>query len=99
MICVIEPGAMDTSFFQTLSENSDQKMNAPSSEYREIYERDILFRKKQARSDVSDCAKRLVRIDSYKKLKVRYTIGVSLIYRLFIKLPDGVKEWGIRRFN
>lgn len=98
-ICVIEPGAMDTSFFKTLSKNSDKRMNNPSSEYRKIYERDLMFRKKQSRSDASSCARKLVRIDRYKKLKVRYTIGVSPIYRLFTKMPDGVKEWGIRRFN
>lgn len=98
-ICVIEPGAMDTRFFKTLSKNSDEKMNNPLSEYRKIYERDLTFRKKQTRSDVSSCARRLVHIDRCKKLKVRYTIGVSQIYKLFIKLPDGVKEWGIRRFN
>lgn len=98
-ICVIEPGAMDTSFFKTLSKNSDEKMNNPLSEYRKIYERDLMFRKKQSRSDVYVCARRLVRIDRCKKLKVRYTIGVSLIYKLYPKMPDGVKEWGIRRFN
>ena len=97
--CVIEPGAMDTSFFKTLSKNSDEKMNNPSSEYRKIYERDLMFRKKQSKSDVSSCARRLVHIDRCKKLKVRYTIGVSPIYRIFTKMPDGVKEWGIRRLN
>lgn len=98
-ICVIEPGAMETNFFKTLSDHSDKKMNNPSSEYKKIYERDLKFRKKQSKSDVAVCAGRLVRIDRCKKLKVRYTIGVSPIYRLFPKLPDGVKEWAIRRFN
>ena len=98
-ICVIEPGAMDTSFFRTLSQNSDEKMNDPSSEYRKIYERDLTFRKKQSRTDAYICARRLVNIDKCKKIKVRYTIGVSPIYRIFTKMPDGVKEWGIRRFN
>lgn len=98
-ICVIEPGAMDTNFFKTLSENSDEKMNNSLSEYRKIYERDLKFRKKQSKSDVAVCAGRLVRIDRCKKLKMRYAIGVSPIFRLFPKLPDGVKEWMIRRFN
>ena len=98
-ICVIEPGAMDTRFFKTLSKNSDEKMNNPLSEYRKIYERDLTFRKKQTMSDVSNCARRLVHIDRCKKLKVRYTIGVFQIYKLFIRMPDGVKEWEIRRFN
>ena len=98
-ICVIEPGAMDTGFFDTLSKNSDERMQDPESAYRSIYERDFKFRERQAKSDVYDCAKKLVKINKSKKLKVRYTIGVSWIYRLFTKLPDGLKEWAIRRFN
>ena len=62
-------------------------------------ERDLNFRKKQAKSDVQTCAKRLALINEKKKLKVRYTIGVSWIYRIFTKMPDGLKEWAIRRFN
>ena len=57
------------------------------------------FRSRQTKSDVQTCAKKLVRINEKKKLKVRYTIGVSWIYRVFTKMPDGLKEWAIRRFN
>lgn len=98
-ICVIEPGAMDTDFFETLAKNSDERMKDSDSCYRNIYERDLNFRKKQAKSDVQTCAKKLLRINEKRKLKVRYTIGVSWIYRVFTKIPDGLKEWAIRRFN
>lgn len=98
-ICVIEPGAMDTVFFETLAKNSDKKMKDPNSCYRDIYERDLKFRGKQAKADVQTCAERLVQINERRKLKVRYTIGVSWIYRIFTKMPDGLKEWVIRRFN
>lgn len=97
-ICVIEPGAMDTDFFRTLASNSDEKMKDPSSKYREYYERDLAFRAKQSKSDVSECARVLVEIDKKRKLKVRYTVGVSLVYRVFTKLPDGLKELFVRRF-
>ena len=98
-ICVIEPGAMDTDFFGTLARNSDEKMKDPDSCYRKIYERDLNFRSRQAKSDVQICAKRLLQINEDKKLKVRYTIGVSWIYRVFTIMPDGLKEWAVRRFN
>ena len=98
-ICVIEPGAMDTDFFVTLAKNSDDKMKDSNSCYKSIYERDLNFRSRQTKSDVQKCAKRLVQINKKKKLKVRYTIGVSWIYKLFTKMPDGLKEWSIRRFN
>lgn len=98
-ICLIEPGAMDTDFFGTLAKNSDEKMKNPDSCYRNIYERDLNFRSRQTKSDVKTCAKRLAQINEKRKLKVRYTIGVSWIYRVFTKMPDRLKEWAIRRFN
>lgn len=90
---------MDTNFFKTLSKNSDERMKNKASVYNSIYERDLMFRSKQVKSNVGDCAKRLVEIDKKSRLNVRYTIGVSFIYRVFTKLPDGLKEWAIRRFN
>ena len=98
-VCLIEPGAMDTSFFETLSKNSDEKMVNPDSAYSQIYARDLAYRKKQKKADVGVCADRLVEINRKKKLKVRYTIGVALIFRMFVKLPDRLKEWGIKVFN
>lgn len=98
-VSVIEPGAMDTDFFKTLAKNSDDKMKNPASPYKPIYERDLAFRKKQSKADVEKCAMKLVNILDQKKLKVRYTIGVSPLYRLFTKMPDCVKEWGIKIFN
>lgn len=98
-VCVVEPGAMNTEFFRTLAENSDKKMKNSKSPYRSLYERDLAFRKKQSKSEVEKCAAMLVNILGQKRLKVRYTIGVSFIYKLFVKMPDRVKEWGIKRFN
>lgn len=65
----------------------------------EIYKRDLRFRGKQLKSDVYSCARRLVYIDKSRRLKMRYTLGVSLIYRIFVRMPARLKEWGIRRFN
>ena len=98
-VCVIEPGAMDTDFFRTLAKKSDERMMNPDSCYRNIYERDLSFRSKQKKSDVQACARKLLQINKKKKLKVRYTIGVSWVYKTFTKLPDRLKEWAIRRFN
>lgn len=98
-VAVIEPGAMDTSFFHRLAKNSDEGMKNPDSPYRSIYERDLKFRSQQSKSDVNKCAARLVTILGNRKLKVRYTIGVSPIFRLFVHMPDRLKEWGIRKFN
>lgn len=98
-VCVIEPGAMDTNFFETLAINSDEQMNNPNSFYQNIYKRDLNYRNRQSKSSVVSCAKRLNQINKKKKLKIRYTIGVPWIYRLFTRMPDGLKEWAIMRFN
>ena len=98
-VCVIEPGAMETNFFETLSKNSDENMKKDNSPYHKCYERDLAFRAKQKKSDVRQCAKRFVDILANKKLKMRYMIGVPFIYRLFTHLPDSLKEYGITNLN
>lgn len=95
-VCVVEPGAMDTNFFKTLADNSDEKMNNTASPYHKVYEHDLSFRKRQSKADVDKCASRLANILDKKKLKTRYTLGVSIVYKLFIRMPDSLKEWGMR---
>lgn len=72
-VCVIEPGAMDTAFFHTLSKNSDAKMKNAKSPYHKLYKHDLAFRSKQSKSSVDKCADVLVKILDQKRLKVRYT--------------------------
>ena len=96
-ICLIEPGAMDTEFFSTLAENSSEIMKDSTSPYAPLYVRDIIFRKSQSKKKAEKCAEALAGILKKRKLKMRYMIGVPLIYRLFIGLPDSVREWYMRR--
>lgn len=98
-VSVIEPGAMETDFFKTLAKNSDAFMMNTNSPYSDLYQRDLAFRKKQKRAPVEVCAAQIVRIIEKPKLKVRYTIAVSWMYRLFTHMPDGLKEFIIKRVN
>lgn len=98
-VAVIEPGAMETNFFKTLSRYSDEQMLDSQSPYNHLYKRDLNYRKKQKKSPVETCAKEVVKILEKKKLKTRYTVGVAIIYRLFTHLPDMLKEYGIKKFN
>lgn len=98
-VAVIEPGAMDTNFFKTLSRYSDEQMLDSHSPYNHLYNRDLNYRKKQKKSSVEICAREVVKILEKKKLKTRYTVGVAMIYRLFTHLPDRLKEYGIKKFN
>lgn len=97
-VCVIEPGAMETDFFKTLARNSDATFRNTDSPYHKLYDQNITFQTKQARADITACATRLANILEKRRLKTRYTIGVSLIYKLFIHMPDNMKEFIIRRF-
>lgn len=98
-VALIEPGAMETGFFDTLWENSRRVMTNGKSPYQKMYERDIAYRHKQKKSSVDTCALKIIQILEKDKLKVRYTVGVPLLFRIFVHLPDSMKELGIKVFN
>lgn len=98
-VSVIEPGAMETSFFDTLSCNSDKAMSDVSSPYYDLYSRDMAFRRKQQRAAIEVCTKKIVTIIDRRKLKVRYTASVSAIYKLFLYMPSRMQEYLILKFN
>lgn len=91
-VTVLEPGAMDTDFFKTLSKNSDQKMKNEMSPYSSFYQSDLNFRKNQGRADVRKASKDICKILEKKRLKARYKIALPLIYTVLIMLPDRVRE-------
>ena len=92
-VSVIEPGAMETDFFQTLSRNSDAIMSNPYSPYHAFYERDMAIRKVQKKAPITECAKQVARLLDKKKLKVRYMVAVNDKFRMFLHLPDALKEY------
>lgn len=98
-VTVLEPGAMDTDFFKTLSKNSDDKMENSASPYYALYKRDINFRSKQKRADISRSVEQMVKIIDKNKLKARYTISLSAKYSVLVNLPNGLKEKIILKFN
>lgn len=98
-VTVVEPGAMETEFFHKLSINSDKRMNNEISPYFHIYQRDLKYRKNQNRTNVEESVKQISKIMNKKKWKVRYTISLSFIYSLLIRLPDWLKEILILKFN
>ena len=54
-------------------------------EYRKIYERDLMFSKKQTKSDVFNCARRLIHMDRCKKLIKRRIVSVILfVFALYL---------------
>lgn len=98
-VAIIEPGAMETEFFDTLWKNSRSAMLNGNSPYQGLYKRDIAYRQKQNKTRVDSCALKIIQILEKNKLKVRYTVGVPLLFRIFVHLPDSMKELGIKVFN
>ena len=90
---------METEFFHKLSINSDKRMNNEISPYFHLYQRDLKYRKNQNRANVEESVKQISKIINKKKWKVRYTISLSFIYSLLIRLPDNLKENLILKFN
>ncbi len=98
-VSIMEPGAMKTDFFKTLEENSKKYMSNAQSPYSLFYEKDKEYRKKQSRVNVAIGAKRIIQIMQKKKMKTRYTISVPVIFRLYLHLPDWLKEITMKHFN
>lgn len=98
-VSVLEPGAMDTEFFNTLSKNSDSRMKNCQSIYNSFYQRDLNYRKRQKRADVKKSVDSICRIINKKRLKARYKISVPFYFSILCHLPDAIKEKLIIKFS
>lgn len=98
-VSLLEPGAIDTDFFKTLSKNSDQRMKNNKSPYIDFYKSDLNYRKKQKRADVGKAAEEIYKILKKKKLKARYKVALPTIYSVLIVLPDSIREKLMISFN
>lgn len=96
-VAVLEPGAMDTDFFRTLSQKSDQHMHNSQSPYHPFYQRDLAFQKKQKRADLHQATGEIGTILDSKKLKGRYPVALPFVYSLLLALPEGLREWLLLR--
>lgn len=94
---VIEPGPMNTEFFQTLSKKSDRILENPDSAYVDLYEADLEYRKMQKRSGSKESAAKICRIIMSDKLKPRYKVSVPLTFRILLKFSDSAKEFILLR--
>ena len=90
-VSVIEPGPMQTEFFNTLSKTSDYLMENINSPYHSLYEKDIKFRKSQKRMPSEIAAERICNIIMKNKIKARYIIAFPYIMRAGIKILEIIK--------
>lgn len=91
-VCVLEPGAIDTDFFHTLSKNSDRNMQNGNSPYHNLYQKDLNYRKKQKRADTVKATEEIYKIISREKLKARYRIVLPKKFSLLLLLPEAMRE-------
>ena len=96
---VIEPGAMQTNFFDTLSKTSDKFLKSQDSAYINLHKADMEYRRTQKRFDSNKAASKICKIITRGKLKPRYKVAVSLAINILLTLPDAVKEYLLLRHN
>lgn len=90
---VIEPGAMNTNFFNNLESTSNKLMKNSNSPYNKLYIKDINYRKIQTRAEISTAVDKIIKIINKQKLKPRYKIVVENKMRFLLTLPDNLKEF------
>lgn len=94
---VIEPGPMETTFFDTLSKTSDTLLKKHDSAYTNFHHSDVEFRKRQKRSSSVESARQMCQIMMNKNLKPRYQVAVPFAFKFLLKLPVAVKEFILLR--
>lgn len=94
---VIEPGPIETHFFKTLANQSDQLLSNTNSCYTGFYKSDMSFRSRQKRTGVKEAAEIIVDIILKKRLKARYKVAVPFIFRMIVRFPDAFKEYLMKK--
>lgn len=89
---VIEPGPIQTHFFQTLAAKSETILDNAESPYHQFYEADTLYRKKQDRTDSKIAAEEICNILERETLRPRYQVAVPFKFRMLLRLPDNLRE-------
>ncbi|MFD1179624.1 SDR family oxidoreductase [Paenibacillus puldeungensis] len=91
-VTVIEPGPIQTNFFKTLNDHSNELMTNPNSCYSVYYESDARLRNKQNLTDSKEAAKDICDIIVKRRLKSRYKVAVPFTYKMITHFPDTLKE-------
>lgn len=99
LVTVLEPGAMDTDFFTTLSKNSDERMNSIGSPYFSLYQKDMNYRNRQKRANIVKSVESMCKIIEKDNISARYTISLPIIFKILIRLPDRIREQLLLKFN
>lgn len=89
---VIEPGPIQTQFFQTLTKMSGTTLGNPNSPYKNFYLADTQNRGKQNYTDSKIAATKICNIIEKEKLKPRYQVAVPFKFRMLLRLPDSMRE-------
>lgn len=89
---VIEPGPIQTQFFQTLTKMSETTLANPNSPYKNFYLADTKYRGKQNYTDSKIAAMIICNIIDKEKLRPRYQVAVPFKFRMLLRLPDRMRE-------
>lgn len=89
---VIEPGPIQTNFFQTLSKMSKMILDNSDTPYKDFYLADARHREKQLRTDSKIAAIKICSIIEKGILRPRYQVAVPFRFRILLRLPDSMRE-------
>lgn len=92
---VIEPGGLQTNFFEKLEKSSEYLMKNQASPYYKLYRHDIEYRQKQKLTSSKKASQRICDIIHKQKLKPRYKVAVPFDVRIASLLPAQMREWAL----
>lgn len=96
-VTVIEPGPINTNFFKTMADCSNDLMSNSNSCYSCFYESDAKHRNNQKTTDPKEAAKAIGDIILKKQLNSRYKAAVPFTYSMITHFPDFLREYVMKK--
>ena len=91
-VSVVEPGPVKTGFFPAMEKRSEKTVTNKKSRYKDFYLKDSERKENQKTASPVSAAEEIARILTRKRLKIRYKVCVPFAYRVFMGLPDSLRE-------
>ncbi len=92
-VTVIEPGPIQTRFFETMEIQSDKWMKNPASVYERLYALDAKHKEKQSYTLPKEAAEAICDIIEKEQLKSRYEVAVPCMYSSFARFPYFLRDY------
>lgn len=92
-VTVIEPGPIQTNFFQTMDKQSTEWMANSESRYENLYRMDAKHKENQRYTQTNKAAEIISNIIAKERLKSRYEVAVPYMYSMFARFPYSLRDY------